>query len=355
MLAVIAGEILVRSRERQRSTVPGTITMLYYQHGRLGHALVRKTDYFGWMQINSQGFRGPEVLPAKTEATIRIMVVGASTAFDTQVTGDDKTWVARLEHWLRELAPGKQLEVINAGAPGYEVLDNVIRLQTELFRFQPDVVVLYQAHNDISCALSSARRQKDPRRPDQIPIATPWGRWLQQHSLLYNKLVARFTWIRLRRETPDDKAEQSTPEPEESSSRCGPAQFERDVSLFVTVCQTLGIRPVLTEVVHVSGSGALEERDDALRERWLRARPYADPDSSLRLYARYNAILRDVASRFSVTFIPTADFDLVGADWFSTLDPMHFNDRGADRMGQAMAEALRASGVLGTEVGSGAD
>ncbi len=329
--------------------------MLYYQHRRLGHALVRKTDYFGWMRINSQGFRGPEVLPVKPDSTLRIMVVGASTTFDTQVTGDDKTWVARLERWLRELAPDIQSEVINAGTPGYDVLDNVIRLQTELFRFQPDVVVLYQAHNDISCALRGAGRPKDPQRPDEIPITTPWYRWLQQHSLLYNKLVARLTWIRLRRETPDDKAKGSTPTSMQTWPRCGPAQFERDVSLFVGACQTLGIRLVLTEVVHISGSAALEERDEPLRERWLRARPYADPDSALRLYASYSAILRDVADRFSVTFVPTEDFELAGADWYASLDPMHFNDRGADRMGRAMAEALRARGVLGTKIPSAAN
>ena len=40
IVGTLGGEAVVCYRERQRDTVPGTISMLYYQHRRLGHALV---------------------------------------------------------------------------------------------------------------------------------------------------------------------------------------------------------------------------------------------------------------------------------------------------------------------------
>ena len=323
--------------------MPGSISMLYYQSWQLYHALVNDTDYFGWISINSQGMRGPEVSSEKQEGTTRLMVVGASTTFDTQVSGDDRTWPARLGYWLTELAPNQQVEIINAGVPGYGVINNVIRLQTELHRLSPDVVLLYQAHNDISCLLRDDRLPgRETKRPDEIPTDTPWRRWLQHNSLLYNKLKARFLWLGVLGQRPSDSADQS----DDAPRKCGPEQFERDLSLFIAAAKSLGIRPVLAEVVHVSGVGTLAETDSAIRARWSRVRPYAEPDSGLVLYARYAEIARQVAERHAVPFIPTQSFGLEGEALYSPADPMHFNDAGADLMGRAMAEALLASGVI---------
>ncbi len=99
-LSSLLGKALVRRRERSRTTVPGSITMLYYQHKRLGHGLVRNTDYFGWMHINRNGFRGPDMPIQEPTGTHRIMVIGGSTTFDTRVSSDQRTWPARLQYWL---------------------------------------------------------------------------------------------------------------------------------------------------------------------------------------------------------------------------------------------------------------
>ena len=97
----VAGEVGVRYRERHRTTLAGALPLLYYQHGRLGHAFVRGFDYFGWIHINHEGFRGPEVAVQKAPGVLRIMAVGSSTTFDPSVTSDAATWPAR-----RRLGPG---------------------------------------------------------------------------------------------------------------------------------------------------------------------------------------------------------------------------------------------------------
>ena len=100
-----AGEFLVRSRERNRDDVPSSTPSAFYRHRQLGIALVRNLDYYGWFNVNSHGFRGPEVALHKPPGELRIMVVGGSTTFDTQVSADSMTWPARLGHWLRVLHP----------------------------------------------------------------------------------------------------------------------------------------------------------------------------------------------------------------------------------------------------------
>ena len=42
IVVAVGGELAVRRMERTRTTVPGSMPLLYYRHARLGHALVRK-------------------------------------------------------------------------------------------------------------------------------------------------------------------------------------------------------------------------------------------------------------------------------------------------------------------------
>lgn len=171
------GEAALRIYERRRATVPGTRPFLYYPHARLRYALVRDADYYRWAHVNARGFRGRDVALQKADGALRIIVVGASTVFETTVSGDDRAWPTRLQHWLTELRPGLGVEVINAGVPGYRLLDNLIRLETELYRYRPDVIISYEVHNDLYAALRAGREDDvpDARTPDEISLLTPRG------------------------------------------------------------------------------------------------------------------------------------------------------------------------------------
>ncbi len=347
-LGALAGEWVLRYRERHLASAPGSTGLQFYRHRRLVYALVRNFDYFGWVHVNGQGFRGPEVSVDKPPGTLRIMTVGESTTFDRFVSRDAAAWPARLQFWLGDLAPGRSFEVINAGTPGYRVMDNLIRLETDLYRYRPDVILFYHGHNDLFAAVQQAVVEPPPPtdRPDETTVVTPWGHWLKNHSLLYNKITSRLQFDKVYGKARQRQAAGSwTPEMRDRVLETGARQFERDVTMFVEVARSLGIRVFLVEIVHLSGVGASSEPDSVRHTTWANNIPFAPPDVMLAGYRMYDETLRSVGARLSVPFVPTAGFGLSGSEWYMRGDPIHFNDHGADRMARALAEVLLADGL----------
>ncbi|MFL6233241.1 MAG: hypothetical protein ACJ76N_08925, partial [Thermoanaerobaculia bacterium] len=145
--------------------------------------------------------------------------------------------------------------------------------------------------------------------PGEMPVATPWGRWLSRHSLLYMKLGTLSKVARLKRAN--------------RRAAANPRGMEARVA------------------------GALAEPDPAIRRVWEVNFPFAKPEVILGGYARFNAAARRVAGcAASAIYLPTAGFGLRGTSLYAPYDPIHFNDQGADRMGRKMAEAFITRGLL---------
>ena len=69
------------------------------------HGLVRGMDYYGWVHISRQGFRGAREVPQiPADSVIRIIAVGGSTTFDGNVSSDSNAWPAQLEEGLQRSA-----------------------------------------------------------------------------------------------------------------------------------------------------------------------------------------------------------------------------------------------------------
>jgi hypothetical protein len=122
--------------------------------------------YKKW-QLNSLGFRGPEVSRARRAACFRVMVLGASEMFGLyESDGNDFSPVLQ-----KDLAPHGCVEVINAAITGASL--DAIRGYWEqwLGQLQPDVVLIYS-----SPLLSLDYELYDPNvrknKPTRTPIAT---------------------------------------------------------------------------------------------------------------------------------------------------------------------------------------
>jgi hypothetical protein len=170
-LFIIALEVLFRIAPPKglRHFLENTPTggALVQPHPYLGYALTP-----GWQRRgvhhNRLGFRGRETSLEKPKGTVRIVCLGGSTTYGFFVTSDDETWPARLEVYLREIAPGHSIEVINAGVPGYTSFESLTSLQFRVLDLQPDIIVVYQGYNDLRAAT-----WPNPR-PDNTHFRKSW-------------------------------------------------------------------------------------------------------------------------------------------------------------------------------------
>ena len=342
-----AGEAVVRHRENTRETVPASMPFLFYRHERLRHALVRDEQYYRWVRVNASGFRGRDVEVAKPDGVLRIMVVGGSTVFDSTVDGDAQAWPARLEHHLGCLVPDRKVEVINAGVPGYVMLDNLIRLQSELYEFKPDILVLYQAHNDLLAAIHRIHESyRGLRTPREVESVAPWTQWLRDHSLLYNKLALKVKVLQ-RAVSARRAREESSPQAYMESIEAGAARHQKDLRSFLLVAQGFGIPVVVPQTVYIGGDDP-KAVDAEIRSMWENA-VGAPLEHILFGYRRYEEVTRQVTTALNVPYLPLHDTGLESKQWYSDGDPVHFNDEGADRMASWVARKLADQGVVQRE------
>lgn len=342
--AALVAEAVVRWRERNRATAPGTMPTLYYLHSRLRPALIRNREYFGWVRTDSLGLRGHEVPFVKSPGTLRILADGGSTTFDATVTADDSTWPAQLERLLMARRVADSVEVLNAGVPGYAVIDNLIRLQTDLYRLQPDVILLLQGHNDLHYALVGSP-PGDPDTPGEQGTMTPWGHWLARHSLLYGKVEAArralaATWSPGTYVPPG-----RDPERADAALAAATDRFRRDLTAYVMIARQGGARVAIIEPVQVSGE--LEApRDSVERQAWENAFGGVPADVVFQGYAEFRRVMQEVAAEQGVTFIPTGNWGVEGPELYDYGDPIHLLDEGARRLAERLAIVLDSAGVL---------
>lgn len=101
---------------------------------------------YDWGVVNENNFRGPSVPREKPPGVTRVVVIGGSGAFDIHKR-DNATWSTYLgEHLTSRL--GRQIEVINAGNPGYSSWQARNLLSNKLIQWRPDAVILYELFND---------------------------------------------------------------------------------------------------------------------------------------------------------------------------------------------------------------
>jgi len=100
------------------------------------------------ININSHGFRGPEITLEKPENTFRIFVVGGSTVFGAGNTSDETTLSGFLQQKFDNSDLDFNVEVINAGIPGSHSVLDVARIKNNYVNFDPDLILIYSGWND---------------------------------------------------------------------------------------------------------------------------------------------------------------------------------------------------------------
>jgi len=129
---------------------------------------------------NSLGYRNNEFSLEKPSNVYRIVALGGSSTYDIRIEDNAKTFTAQLEKLLKEEYGYQNVEVINAGVPGYNSWEILINLEFRVMDLNPDLVIIYEGTNDVHARLvePSAYRGDDSgrRQPWQVPPVALWER-----------------------------------------------------------------------------------------------------------------------------------------------------------------------------------
>jgi hypothetical protein len=108
-------------------------------------------EYTVGVAVSSQGLREDRDYGPKTPGTFRILVVGDSFTMAHSVEAPE-TFVKVLERQLAEHAPPDvHYEVLNAGVPGYNTVQEMAYLKRDGLALNPDLVILaFFVGNDIA-------------------------------------------------------------------------------------------------------------------------------------------------------------------------------------------------------------
>ena len=146
----------------------GTPTMRY--DAELSHRFLPNLRAAEWawtrFDTNAQGVRRATDIRAKQPGTVRIACFGDSCTFGFGVPwifGNhpdpaEKPYADLLEVSLSAAFPGRKIEVLNLGVPGYTSTNGVVSIRRALAEFQPDIVTAAFLTNDIVDPGLSARQ-----------------------------------------------------------------------------------------------------------------------------------------------------------------------------------------------------
>jgi len=148
-----------------------------------------------YLQTNSVGLRNTEELNPD-ENVIRVLAIGDSFTFGAYVHNHE-TWPARLEEHLNALLlPNAQVQVLNAGIPGYTIEDELSYIREKGLALQPDLVILGFYTNDIFDLYPAIRARLSravvlaAEAQDETP--NPLRVFLHDNLALYNVLNGWF-------------------------------------------------------------------------------------------------------------------------------------------------------------------
>jgi len=127
--------------------------------------MVTESKMFSYLnyRINSHGLRGPEIRQRKTG--YRIIALGNSCTFGWGIPYQI-TWASRLQQMLNQQVPSGDVEIINAGMPGYSSHQGKIFFAEELLGLNPDMVLVMFGWNDhwkAGHGINDARQQMPHR------------------------------------------------------------------------------------------------------------------------------------------------------------------------------------------------
>ncbi|MEP6913303.1 MAG: SGNH/GDSL hydrolase family protein [bacterium] len=280
---------------------------------------------------NSWGFRGPEFQIPKKESTIRIVCLGAST---TEGLGlhDDQTYPYFLQKELNEKFPGQAIEVINAGHHAFEIDDLVELLRQRVLPLQPDIVLFYEATNNIN--FNEFIKDVPKACPGDCWIDSGWKRFLYSRSAYFDLMADRFNWINRQPAPMPHTLDIALPKRSVTHYREGLRQIVQEALSHKT-------KIVLTSFITLAHEGAMYSYEEyPVLAPWFYKVHYPyTPGEVARIYDVFNRQSAEVAREFGVPYADLAA-DFPRTPQYFPIDLMHFSPEGDRLLAHKFAEFL---------------
>lgn len=162
-----------------------------------------REEYEHGVRIGESGLRGEDPRPRRPE-TYRIVCLGDSFTWGLGVA-DDEAYPHLLEQRLSRRFPGVDVQVLNAGVPGYGTADELRYFGSRVEALDPDLVIVqFLAENDFNDNRQPALgrvelrdgwlHSAEPPRPQPQRTID----WLKRHSVLARAVSERAGYLAAR-------------------------------------------------------------------------------------------------------------------------------------------------------------
>ncbi len=337
LFGTLAGLVLVEAAVRIRQRIKyGTMGMTVDRleiDPASGLKVPRAGDVTGAIRINSRGFRGPEIEVRKPRGRIRLAFLGGSTTFCAEASSNEATWPHLVWKALQGKWPGREFDYVNAGVPGYGVEQILPNFEIRVRPLQPDVVVIYEATNDLSSdtrALAQSQGVFEGKLEDPSLLA--------RFSLTAYLLEKNFqVWMRERR------ALQGVGRLVFDPRALSEGFHARLRTLVTTAQQTAPVVAVATFTHKARREQSPQQQLQACNTS-LYYMPYMSVEGILAGFEEYNRVIREVAAETGAILIDGED-SIPGTDYYLN-DSVHFKDPGCVLMSQRVVDALVRSQAL---------
>jgi len=154
-------------------------------------------QHFPTVNMNSHGFRGPEIFKEKPENVYRIFMLGGSTTFSIRAFSDQHTISGYLNQNFDEIETSKKIEVINAGIDAITSTDELQLVQSKIVKFSPDLIIIYDGHNDVINFPGKIKGKFNDDLPKQIwkKHLTSWNTPFVVSGIIDKAKESAFPWL----------------------------------------------------------------------------------------------------------------------------------------------------------------
>ena len=302
---------------------------------------------------NSLGYRGDEIVVPKPQGELRIVCLGGSTTYDSDIEDYRLAYPARLEAELRRRGYGN-VTVVNAGGAGWTSWESLIDLELRVLDLDPDLIIDFDAINDVHTRFvwppdHYRGDNSGYRAANQSGLFMPS---ILEYSTLLRILMIRAGWVgshadisrTIDRLAPsyygdiwrDQKRTGTYPDgifrevtPEQMLAQNGPRYFARNLENLVAVAKANGVGVVLASFAY---------------SRDFPEEPRVTSPEYHRAIAEHNDVLRAVAARSGAAFFDFAAVFPGDRRYFT--DGRHNNEEGAALKAKLFADFLVDSGLL---------